>query len=31
VLLSTPRPWDEASLDALISIVPDIHELEPGR
>ena len=29
VMLSSPGPWDDASLDALISIVPEIHALEP--
>jgi F420-dependent oxidoreductase-like protein len=29
VLLSPPGPWDDASLDALISMLPQIHALEP--
>jgi F420-dependent oxidoreductase-like protein len=29
VLLAPPGPWDDASLDALISMLPDIHALEP--
>ncbi len=30
VLLSPPRTWDDAGLDALISILPDIHAIEPA-
>jgi F420-dependent oxidoreductase-like protein len=29
VMLSPPGPWDDASLDALISMLPQIHALEP--
>jgi alkanesulfonate monooxygenase SsuD/methylene tetrahydromethanopterin reductase-like flavin-dependent oxidoreductase (luciferase family) len=28
VLLSPRGPWDEATLDALVSVIPDIHALE---
>jgi alkanesulfonate monooxygenase SsuD/methylene tetrahydromethanopterin reductase-like flavin-dependent oxidoreductase (luciferase family) len=30
VLVSPPGPWDEATLDALASIVPDVHDIEPA-
>ncbi|HEY0717306.1 MAG TPA: LLM class flavin-dependent oxidoreductase, partial [Streptosporangiaceae bacterium] len=30
VLLSPRGPWDEASLDALVSVVPEIHAIEPA-
>ena len=29
VLVSPRRSWDEATLDAILSILPDIHALEP--
>jgi hypothetical protein len=28
VLLACRGPWTEATLDALVSVVPDIHALE---
>jgi F420-dependent oxidoreductase-like protein len=30
VLVSPSRPWDDAALDALASIVPDVHGIEPA-
>jgi len=29
VLISPPRSWDEVTLDAVVSILPEIHALEP--
>jgi F420-dependent oxidoreductase-like protein len=31
VLLAPPGPWDDATMDALISIVPEIQAIEPSR
>ena len=28
VLLSPPRAWDEATLEAIAEIVPDVHAME---
>jgi F420-dependent oxidoreductase-like protein len=30
VLLAPRGPWDDATLDALISILPDLHAIEPA-
>ena len=29
VLLAPPRGWDDQTLDALASIVPEVHAIEP--
>jgi F420-dependent oxidoreductase-like protein len=31
VLLAPHGPWSEAALDALVSVVPEIHAIEPAR
>jgi hypothetical protein len=31
VLLSSQRPWDDAALDAVASIVPEVHEIPVYR
>jgi alkanesulfonate monooxygenase SsuD/methylene tetrahydromethanopterin reductase-like flavin-dependent oxidoreductase (luciferase family) len=30
VLLSPRRAWDEATLDAIVSVLPDVHAISPG-
>jgi hypothetical protein len=30
VLLAPRGPWDDATLDALISILPDLHAIAPA-
>ena len=30
VLVAPRHPWDDATLEALASILPDVHAIEPG-
>jgi hypothetical protein len=30
VIISAPRPWDDATLEAVCSVLPDVHAISTG-